>query len=111
MLSLIALLWGAAEPDYSRVPNPETLMRVSVYHAEFFAISDQPFKVQDHVFVQRDRLLSPERYQEIATMHRVAIEVCRPSRTGAAGQWIWPEMLQSVRARQCVAYVPQERQP
>lgn len=111
-LSVLLLLGALSmQEPYLTPPDPENLWRVTRYDPFMFTDSEVPFKWKQE-FVHKDRIPSPETLREMAAREERIIEVCRPSQTGAARQWVWPGHSLEERRRQCVSYgTPREQQP
>ena len=112
MTPAVLLLLGALaiQEPYLAPPDPETLWRVTRYSPLMFRDAETPFRFTQE-FVPADRIPDAAVLRAQAEDERRIIEVCRPARTGAAGQWLWPRSLEE-RRRQCDVYgVSDERQP
>lgn len=113
MTPSVLLLLGALsiQEPYLAPPDPENLWRVTRYDPFMFAGSEIPFTWKQE-FLPKEQIPDPATLREMAETERRIIEVCRPSRTGAAGQWVWPGHNLEERRRQCVSYgTPTEQQP
>lgn len=114
MTPSLALLIGVLvlqEPPAQEVPDPETLLRVTRYHRLMFRDAATPFLLRQE-FIQADLVSSPVELDEEAQGEQVVIEVCRPRRSGVAGQWLWPGHSLEERRRQCTVHgTSDERQP
>ena len=112
MAPSVLLLLGAllVQEPYFAPPDPENLWRVTRYSPLMFRGAETPFRFRQE-FMPRDRIPDAAVLRAQAEEERQIIEVCRPRRTGAAGQWLWPQSLEE-RRRQCDVYgVSDERQP
>lgn len=110
-LSALLLLGALSiQEPYFAPPAPENLYRVTRYSPLMFRDAEVPFRYRQE-FVPADRIPDAAVLLEQAETERRMIEVCRPARTGAAGQWLWPRSLEE-RRRQCTVYgTPDERRP
>ena len=113
MASFTVLLLGALflQEPYLTPPDPENLWRVTRYDPFMFRGSETPFRYEQE-FMPRERVPDESTLRQKAKDEGRIIEVCRPSRTGSAGQWVWPGHSLEERRRQCVFYgTPIEQQP
>lgn len=111
-LSLVLLLGALSiQEPYLEPSDPKNLWRVTRYDPFMFTGSEIPFKWRQE-FLPKEQVPDPQTLRQMAEAEGRIIEVCRPSQTGAAGQWVWPGYTLTERRRQCVFYgTPREQQP